>query len=49
MKTQKKWIRAEDGSDNSVVYYDEEGNKLTRYWKAFPIVDPKVKTTFSLN
>jgi len=36
MTTHKKWIRAEEGPDNSVIYYDENGNKLTRYWKAFP-------------
>lgn len=31
----KKFIRAEEGDSNSVIYYDEEGNKLTRYWKRF--------------
>ncbi len=36
MKTYKKWIKAEDGPENSVIYYDEDGNKLTRFWKAFP-------------
>jgi hypothetical protein len=29
----KKFIRAEEGSKNSVIYYDEDGNKLIRYWK----------------
>ena len=33
MKT--KWIKAEEGSSNSVIYYDADGNKLTRFWKAF--------------
>lgn len=33
--TNKKWIKAEESSNNSVVYYDEEGNKLIRYWKSF--------------
>jgi len=28
-----KYIKAEEGPKNSVVYYDEEGNKLIRYWK----------------
>ena len=32
----KKFIRVEEGSENSVVYYDVDGNKLIRYWKAFP-------------
>jgi hypothetical protein len=32
----KKFIRAEEGKDNSVIYFDEEGNQLIRYWKAFP-------------
>lgn len=36
MKTRKKWIKAEEGSENSVIYYDEDGNKLTRFWKAYP-------------
>ncbi len=31
----KTFIRAEDGSDNSVIYYDEDGNKLIRYWKSY--------------
>lgn len=35
MKIQKKLIKAEDGPDNSVVYYDEDGNKLIRHWKSF--------------
>lgn len=35
MKTHKKWTRVEEGPDNSVIYYDEDSNKLTRYWKAF--------------
>jgi hypothetical protein len=32
---ERKFIRAEDGPDNAVVYYDEGGNKLIRYWKGF--------------
>lgn len=31
----KKYIKAEDGSKNSVIYYDEDGNKLIRYWKRY--------------
>ncbi len=31
------WIRAEGGSNRSVIYYDREGNQLTRY------LDPKAK------
>lgn len=31
----KKFIRAEEGPCNSVVYYDEDGNKLIRYWKRY--------------
>jgi len=35
MKTQNKWVKAEEGPDNSVIYTDEEGNKLKRFWKAY--------------
>lgn len=28
-----KYIRAEEGPKNSVIYYDEAGNKLIRHWK----------------
>jgi hypothetical protein len=35
METNKKFIRAEEGPDNSVIYYDEDGNKLKRYWKSY--------------
>lgn len=28
-----KYIKAEESSKNSVVYYDEDGNKLVRHWK----------------
>jgi hypothetical protein len=35
MTSYKKWIKAEEGSSNSVIYYDEDGNKLTRFWKAY--------------
>lgn len=31
----KKFVRAEEGPSNSVVYYDEDGNKLVRYWKKY--------------
>lgn len=31
----KKFSRVEEGESNSVIYYDEDGNKLTRYWKSF--------------
>lgn len=29
----KKYIKAEEGPKNSVIYFNEEGNKLIRYWK----------------
>lgn len=33
----KKFIKAEEGEEkNSVVYFDEDGNKLIRYWKRYP-------------
>jgi hypothetical protein len=35
MKTHKKWIKVEEGPNHSVIYFDEDGNKLTRFWKAF--------------
>jgi hypothetical protein len=35
MAKHKKWIKAEEGSENSVIYHDEDGNKLTRFWKAY--------------
>jgi hypothetical protein len=31
----KKWIRVEEGTENSVIYYDEDGNSLKRFWKAY--------------
>jgi hypothetical protein len=42
----KKFIRAEEGEEkNSVVYYDEDENKLIRYWKRYPDEpDDKVST-----
>lgn len=36
MKTHNKWIRVEEGPENSVIYFDEDGNKLKRFWKAYP-------------
>lgn len=36
MKTLKKRIKVEEGPENSVIYYDEDGNKLKRFWKAYP-------------
>ena len=41
-----KYIRAEEGEEkNSVVYYDEDGNKLIRYWKRYPDEpDDKIST-----
>lgn len=36
MTTNTKWIRAEEGPENSVIYYDEDGNQLKRFWKAYP-------------
>jgi hypothetical protein len=35
MEINKKFVRAKEGLDNSVVYYDEDGNKLIRYWKSY--------------
>jgi hypothetical protein len=35
MKTHKKWIKVEEGPANATIYYDEDGNKLTRFWKAY--------------
>jgi len=32
----KKFTKAEEGPDKSVVYFDEDGNQLIRYWKSFP-------------
>ena len=42
----KKFVRAEEGEEkNSVVYYDEDGNKLIRYWKRYPDEpDDKIST-----
>ena len=31
----KRYIKAEEGSENSVVYYDEDGNQLIRHWKRY--------------
>jgi hypothetical protein len=31
----KKFIRVEEGPNNSVIYYDEDGNKVTRFWKSY--------------
>lgn len=31
----QKYIKAEEGPKNSVIYYDEEGNKLIRHWKRY--------------
>lgn len=31
----KKFIKVEEGVSNSVIFYDEDGNKLIRYWKSF--------------
>lgn len=28
-----KYIKAEEGPNNSVIYYDDEGNKLIKFWK----------------
>lgn len=36
MKTyNNKWITAEEGPENSVIYTDQEGNQLKRFWKAY--------------
>ena len=31
----KKFVRVEEGLNNSVIYYDEDGNNLTRFWKSY--------------
>lgn len=36
MTSHKKWIKVEEGPENSVIYHDEDGNKLKRFWKAYP-------------
>jgi hypothetical protein len=43
----KKFVRVEEGDDNAVVYYDEDGNKLTRYWKRFEGQDVNEASTRS--
>jgi len=36
MKTyNNKWIKAEGGPENSVIYTDKDGNQLKRFWKAY--------------
>jgi hypothetical protein len=42
----KKFIQADEGKEKkSVVYYDEDGNKLIRHWKRYPDEpDDKVST-----
>ena len=30
-----RFVRAEEGDSNSVIYYDEDGNKLVRCWKSY--------------
>ncbi|MGC1878326.1 MAG: hypothetical protein WA347_05040 [Rhabdochlamydiaceae bacterium] len=30
-----KYVKAEEGPKNSVIYFDEEGNKLVRHWKRY--------------
>jgi hypothetical protein len=35
MINKKPFVKAEDGPNNSVIYYDEEGNKSIRYWKRY--------------
>ncbi len=30
-----KYISAKEGSNNSVIYYDEEGNELIKHWKRY--------------
>ena len=31
----RKFIKAEEGLSNSVIYYDEDENKLIRHWKSY--------------
>jgi hypothetical protein len=36
MKTyDNKWIKANEGSENSVIYTDADGNQLKRFWKSY--------------
>jgi hypothetical protein len=35
MKSNRKFIKAEEGPKNSVIYYDADGNKLIRHWKNY--------------
>src|SRR5579872_6910539 len=44
----KKFIRATEGKEkNSVEYFDEDGNKLIRYWKRYPDEPPDMVSTRS--
>ena len=43
-QNRKKFVRAEEGVSNSVIYYDEDGNKLIRYWKRYDD-EPKDKVS----
>lgn len=49
MKTYKKWIKAEEGPANSTIYYDEDGNKLIRFWKAYEGQPTNEASTVVLN
>ena len=31
----KIYVKAEEGLENSVIYYDEDGNQLIRHWKRY--------------
>jgi hypothetical protein len=43
----KKFVKAEEGPENSVVYYDEDDNKFIRYWKRHPQETVKEASTRS--
>lgn len=44
MTEERKFIRAEDGPNHSVIYYDEFGNKLIKYWKKDPNEEPSSRS-----
>lgn len=46
---EKKYIRAEDGPNHSVIYYDEDGNKLIRYYKKNPDDEPSSRSWRNYN
>lgn len=50
MKTnEKKLVRAEEGPDYTVIYYDENGNKIIRYRKKNPDDQPSSRSWRNYN